>query len=123
MRPRRDAIDAEPLAGVVKENVAGFDDRPMECDIPMTLLAPAAILAIAEPDAAGTVIRRRWHDCAVHQARNTVHDLEGRTRWIDALNRAIFQRVSGIGDEFMPRRRLNPTGEEVRVVGRMTRHR
>ena len=64
MRPRRDPVDPEVLADVVKEDVARLDDRAMERDVAVALFAPAAILAIAEPDSAGAIIGgRRASSC------------------------------------------------------------
>src|SRR5580658_5858505 len=72
--PRRDTIHAETLADVVEEDVTRFHDRSMEGDLPMTLLAPAAIFPIAEPYAARTIVGRRRRQSSGFQSGYAIDD-------------------------------------------------
>src|SRR5579863_1752852 len=97
MRPRREAIDPEMLADVVKEDVAGFHDRPMQRNAAMALLAPASILTAAEIDSARTAVGGLRRQGVIFKSRYRVDQFKGRARRIDPLNHAIRQGMRWIG--------------------------
>ncbi len=77
MRPDREPIDPEALADVVKEDVAGLDDRAMERDGAVALLPPASIFAPAKVDSARAAERRVGSDRVIFKTCDGADDLEG----------------------------------------------
>ena len=117
----RGAPDLE--SGLIEEDVAGLDHRPVEVDRAVAALLPVLEGPGAQVELPATVHAVEGRERPLLQACRRHHDLEDRARRVLRLERAIEHRVVGITHDGEPRVTIDRPREAVDGEGRRRRHR
>src|ERR1039457_1460168 len=86
-------------------------------------MAPAMILASAEPQPAGAIVGSFRIQRAFLKSCYRIDDFESRARRINSLDDAILQRMVRVGRQLAPRRRFHAAAKDVGVESWMRNHR
>ena len=116
-------VDAEHVADGVEVGIARLLDRVPQVDVAVAPDEVALEESSVERAAAGAIDRALRRDQSLFERPRRDHDLEGRSRLIASLYRAVLKRPQLVGIELLPGGAIDAGRKIIRIECRKARQR